>query len=673
MDAILELGLLNGALVAALAVVVAGVTWVCRRPALAHALWLLVLIKLITPPLVPVEIPRPQPLFAEAENVPEISAPVDVPVSSRAAETARFIQPEGVLEEEDLAAATGMIAAEASPVLSGGRQPPEHTVSNRGLTPSASQNRGLTSPARQAQSWQTCVLLCWLAGSCLWWGLAAWRLYRFRRLLRAAAVACPMVQARAEMLARRLGLSYCPRIRLLPAPLPPLLWSLLGPAAIFLPERLWAELTFQQQDTLLAHELAHYQRRDHWVRWLELLALGLYWWHPAAWLARRALHEAEELLCDARVLRALPAAADAYAQALIQTVAFLSGPRLALPGAASGMGHVRPLKARITMMMRGTNADRLPRAGAWALAGLGMTLLVLRPVWADDRTVTATQDQPTAPRQSSAASAPVPTQPASSSVPVNAAQGQPSPTAPVAVNQAAAPTTATVAGPLPNKAQQAEARDQLELLRVQLASKKAELQEARAMARLARQQLKRITQLHNTSGVSEGEFEKAQAEVEIQEARVQGKQAQVREAELRIAQAERRASARRQVGQRVSAGVAPMAPAGGMPSVAGTHVAGQGAGGPVAATPPAPFVQPGMAPPGPANPMSSRSTEQRLERLERNLEKLLKEVQALRNQISEGRRRVPGERGPESSLRRQADPFGGPGETESKAPSPSRP
>src|SRR2546423_9055819 len=43
-----------------LAVVAAGIGRLCRRPALTHALWLLVLIKLITPPLVTLPMPWPE-------------------------------------------------------------------------------------------------------------------------------------------------------------------------------------------------------------------------------------------------------------------------------------------------------------------------------------------------------------------------------------------------------------------------------------------------------------------------------------------------------------------------------------------------------------------------------------------------------------------------------------
>ena len=53
--------ILSNVLVAAmLALVAAGLGRLCRRPALMHALWLLVLIKLITPPLVTLPMPWPE-------------------------------------------------------------------------------------------------------------------------------------------------------------------------------------------------------------------------------------------------------------------------------------------------------------------------------------------------------------------------------------------------------------------------------------------------------------------------------------------------------------------------------------------------------------------------------------------------------------------------------------
>jgi hypothetical protein len=149
-----------------------------------------------------------------------------------------------------------------------------------------------------------------------------------------------------------------------------------------LPADLWCRLTETQREALLVHELAHLRRRDHWVRRLELVVLGLYWWHPVAWWAQRALHEAEEQCCDAWVVGLLPAAAEAYAEALVETVAFLSHARPAVPVGASGAGQVPFLKRRVIMILNGTTPRALSRAGWWVVLGLGAVLLPVAPTWA---------------------------------------------------------------------------------------------------------------------------------------------------------------------------------------------------------------------------------------------------------------------------------------------------
>jgi hypothetical protein len=53
---LLGIGLANAVMAAVLAVLAAAVGRVWRKPALRHALWLLVLLKLVTPPLLPVPI-----------------------------------------------------------------------------------------------------------------------------------------------------------------------------------------------------------------------------------------------------------------------------------------------------------------------------------------------------------------------------------------------------------------------------------------------------------------------------------------------------------------------------------------------------------------------------------------------------------------------------------------
>jgi hypothetical protein len=161
-----------------------------------------------------------------------------------------------------------------------------------------------------------------------------------------------------------------------------MLWAVLRTPRLLLPVALWESLAEEQRETLLAHELLHLRGRDHWVRRLELVALGLYWWHPVAWWAQREIREAEEQRCDAGVVGALPASAAAYAQTLLDTVAFLSRARCAAPLGASSMGQVRLLKRRLSMILQGTTPRTGSRRYSWIMLGLGVLFLPLMPIQA---------------------------------------------------------------------------------------------------------------------------------------------------------------------------------------------------------------------------------------------------------------------------------------------------
>ena len=56
---------------------------------------------------------------------------------------------------------------------------------------------------------------------------------------------------------------------------------------ILLSDGLLDQLRPRAVEAVMAHEIAHVRRRDPWIRVLETVATSLYWWHPAAWLARR--------------------------------------------------------------------------------------------------------------------------------------------------------------------------------------------------------------------------------------------------------------------------------------------------------------------------------------------------------------------------------------------------
>src|SRR5262245_39813734 len=70
MVTLLDIGVSNAVMAALLALPAAAVGSVCRRPAVVHCLWLLVLLKLVTPPLfrVPISWPLPGQISASEDS-----------------------------------------------------------------------------------------------------------------------------------------------------------------------------------------------------------------------------------------------------------------------------------------------------------------------------------------------------------------------------------------------------------------------------------------------------------------------------------------------------------------------------------------------------------------------------------------------------------------------------
>jgi beta-lactamase regulating signal transducer with metallopeptidase domain len=233
--------------------------------------------------------------------------------------------------------------------------------------------------------WKEIVAGVWLTGSFGWLVLLAVRIRRFRGQLAFARSLSKPLRDQLDGIARRIGVKQVPEIRIVPGQIPPLLWTVSSRPRLFLPSSLWQKLSEDQQVALLAHELAHLRRRDHWVRYLELLVTALYWWHPVVWWACRQMREAEEECCDAWVVWALPGTARAYARALVATVDFLSETGAALPLAASGIGQVRDLRRRLVMIMNGKTPRMLSGGGAFIVLALGVVLLPWMPTWAQDK------------------------------------------------------------------------------------------------------------------------------------------------------------------------------------------------------------------------------------------------------------------------------------------------
>jgi beta-lactamase regulating signal transducer with metallopeptidase domain len=332
-ETVLRIGLSNALCSAALAAFAWSVGRSLRRPAISHVLWVLVLLKLVTPPLWTIGVRAVQP--PDIAPRPPVTAAID--------------------------------AVSSSP----------HNVSIS--TPAAAKHSPAKSSTRQWNDWLTPLLLgAWLVGSLACLITAAARLFRFGRVIQFAAKADAPLQARVDELSARLGIRRPPRALLVPGRVCPMLWAALGRPKLLLPGQLWYTLADSQRSSLILHELAHLKRRDHWVRWQELLATVAYWWDPLVWWARHQLRAAEEQCCDAWVAWSMPSSREAYASALVETIdfvscsGFLSRPRL--PALASGMGEFRHLQRRLVMIQQGTSTRRLGWTGFVVICAAAIVL-----------------------------------------------------------------------------------------------------------------------------------------------------------------------------------------------------------------------------------------------------------------------------------------------------------
>jgi beta-lactamase regulating signal transducer with metallopeptidase domain len=328
-----------------------GVGLVCRvgrfRPSLQHALWLLVLARLVMPPLIswPWALPdltRYWPLGPD-QNVPAARACTDT-------------VPE---------------AAQRNPELSREALPTgDHSSSGDQAAPS------LLS-AKRFQAWLgSCLLGLWLAGSSVVLCLHIVRIIRFRRLLAVACLAPEGLASEVAELAARLRVRR-PLTLILASIGSPYLWGLGRPRLLW-PLALLKQLPPASRPGVIVHELAHLRRRDHWVGCFLLVTECLCWWNPVFWFIRRQVRHNAELACDAWVTSTLPEQRRAYAEALIevtQLVSWTMAPAPAL-GMSSAARHL--FERRLTMIMRERVPCRVPILG---LVAIGLLGLLAVPCW----------------------------------------------------------------------------------------------------------------------------------------------------------------------------------------------------------------------------------------------------------------------------------------------------
>ena len=307
---------------------------------LAHVLWVFVLVKLLTPPLATLPVlavpawNSPPPLEAEATVSSELV------IASQQESASRVPLTYEPLTVPD------MNRAKSNPDLA-----PVSTI-------------------------KLCLLVTWLSGIAWIFLRSLTRIHRFHILMQQACRRGePALQALTRETAERFDLSKAPQIYTAPAQISPLVWWLGGRVKIIIPEALLETIASHELRLIIAHEMAHIKRRDHWVRWIEWLACAVFWWNPLVWWAGHNLRTNEEICCDALVLSRLRTNPRHYAGALLKVIEYLAEPVVRPPVMACAVSSGGCMEQRFEMIVDSKKLKRTPR---WLC--LGIVLIGFSPL-----------------------------------------------------------------------------------------------------------------------------------------------------------------------------------------------------------------------------------------------------------------------------------------------------
>lgn len=319
-----------------------------RRPALCHLLWLLAFASLVMPPL-PLPSAPGSLLRTQLIGWLQPGTPPTAEVRAQAA------PPSSALPFED--------ALPSSPAPTTAPAPMPGQVARPGALQLALTEITTTQ-------W---LALLWAVGALALFALSALRILEFHARVRRAPAAPAELVGEVALVASRLGVAT-PPVRVLEGLGSPAVWCFGRPQLLW-PGQSGEPLQHPGQASLIAHELAHLARRDHWVARLDVLVIALCWWNPLFWIIRRQVRDYAELSCDAWALWAYPTRRRVFAEALIDAQESTLKAPMAVQALCATNSEFKNFERRLSMIMK-KDVSRQVSKGA-AAAALLTTLLVL--------------------------------------------------------------------------------------------------------------------------------------------------------------------------------------------------------------------------------------------------------------------------------------------------------
>lgn len=285
-----------------------------RRAHLAYLLWLVVLLKFVTPPVWS----SSSGLFCwlqneHAEDAQQSVATQPVEALTRTEWIRQLI---GDDVEQLPEAEFGSLEVTVHDAEESSEQTTAVPAMSNTLVESVEPSAAVRQSARV--SWLRVGLWCWAGVAACIATVMLIRFLRCWRMIRSAgAVQCPELEEMLVRLAQELGVKRQVRLMVTQSRIGPAVVGLWRPT-ILLPAAIAEARSPAELEPILAHELIHIRRGDLWIGLLQLLAAIVWWFHPLVWLTGRRLKFEMEQCCDEEVLAELNCDPRLYAAGLLE-------------------------------------------------------------------------------------------------------------------------------------------------------------------------------------------------------------------------------------------------------------------------------------------------------------------------------------------------------------------
>ena len=196
---------------------------------------------------------------------------------------------------------------------------------------------------------------------------------------------------RAKQIAAKLGIVRTIMVRTSSRVDVPLAFGMFKPI-VLLPVYILSELTPQQVDLILAHEIAHIRRHDFFANLLQTTVESIFFYHPATWWISSAVRVERENCCDDLAMKVVAGDRIAYARTLLaidERRTNKPGLALAASGNASHRTGMRGSSLRRRIQRIIGKPSRTPISG-WGTMAVVIVGMLIAAAWLhSDRTIAA--------------------------------------------------------------------------------------------------------------------------------------------------------------------------------------------------------------------------------------------------------------------------------------------